>query len=314
MNIVFLSILIYNWGMKEIIVNKENNSNKISKVILSSYPYLSRNLLQKLFRKKDIKVNGNRIKDDIPVYFKDKIEIYCSDNLLLGLPTNIKYYYEDDNILVAYKPSKIECHNDKTNSTFEYAVKLDRKDTNLKVCHRLDTNTEGLVIFSKNEISHKEVLHAFKNSLIHKTYLTFVYGKVPKNHDILENYILKDNKYGYSKIVEKALPTAKPAITEYTLIEYIPNINVSILNVTLHTGRTHQIRAHMKYLYTPIIGDSKYSTNKINKLFGYKNQLLYAIKYSFDFDNASPLSYLNNISIYLNQDEIISKFKERQNI
>lgn len=298
--------------MKEIIVNKENNSNKISKIILSSYPYLSRNSLQKLLRKKDIKVNGNRIKEDIPVYFKDKIEIYCSDSLLLGLPTNIKYYYEDDNILVAYKPSKIECHNDKSNSTFEYAVKLDKKDTNLKVCHRLDTNTEGLVIFSKNETSHKEILYAFKNSLIHKTYLTFVYGKVKKKHDILKNYILKDNKYGYSKIVEKSLPTAKPAITEYSLVEYIPNINVSILNVTLHTGRTHQIRAHMKYLGTPVIGDSKYSTNEINKMFGYKSQLLYAVKYSFSFNNASPLHYLNNVSISLDEKTIIQKFCDEQ--
>lgn len=300
--------------MKKIIVNEKNDKSKISKVIFASYPYLSKNTLNKLFRTKDIKVNGKRIKEDIAVYINDIIEIYCKDSLLFGLPVNIKYYYEDDNILIAYKPQKIECHNEKSKSTFEYAVICDKKNECLKVCHRLDTNTEGLVIFSKNEIAHAEILNAFKNSLIHKSYLTFVYGKTPKKSDILKNYILKDSKTGYSKIVNKKLPNSLPVITEYSATEYIPKINVSILEVTLHTGRTHQIRAHMKYINTPVIGDSKYSTNDINKKFGYKNQLLYAYKYSFDFDKTSPLYYLNDLTISLDKEEIISDFKTRQNV
>lgn len=300
--------------MKKIIVNDKNNKNNVSKVIFSSYPYLSKNTLYKLFRTKDIKINGKRIKEDTVVYLNDIIEIYCPDNLLLGLPTNIKYYYEDNNILIAYKPQKIECHSITSKSTFEYAVICDKNLDNLKVCHRLDTNTEGLVIFSKNEDSHKEILKAFKESLIHKSYITFVYGKLKKNHDILKNYIIKDSKTGYSKIVDKKLPNSLPVITEYSVVEYIPKINVSILDITLLTGRTHQIRAHMKYLNTPVIGDSKYSTNEINKKFGYKNQLLYAYKYSFDFDKKSSLYYLNNLSISLDKNQIITDFKTRQNV
>ncbi len=298
--------------MKKIIVDNKNNGLKISKVIYNHFPNMPKNAIYKLFRLKDIKLNGIRQKEDISVKQNDVIEIYCNDNILLGLPTHIDYYYEDDNILVAYKPKGIECHNPNSNSTFEFAVKQDKRNDNIKVCHRLDTNTEGLVIFSKDEMSHEEILKGFQNNYIHKNYITFVYGKTPKKHDILNGYIIKNKQDGYSKIVDKNLPNSSKVVTEYSVLEYIPNLNVSILDIKLHTGKTHQIRAHMKYLNTPVIGDPKYSTNEINKKVGYKSQLLYAYKYTFDFDNNSSLSYLNDILISFDIENVINKFKENQ--
>lgn len=300
--------------MEKIIVNKKNNGLKISQVISNNYPNISKNSIYKLFRLKDIKVNGLRQKEDVIVSKNDVIEIYCNDNILLGLPSHIDYYYEDDNILVAYKQKGIECHNPNSNSTFEYAVKLDKKDDNLKVCHRLDTNTEGLVIFSKNDIANEEILNGFKNNNIHKNYLTFVYGKTPKKHDVLAGYIIKNKEDGYSKVIDKNTPNSSKVITEYTMLEYISTLNVSILNIALHTGKTHQIRAHMKYLNTPVIGDPKYSTNEINKRFGYKSQILYAYKYTFNFDKNSLLSYLNDICITFDILPVISKFKNNNKI
>lgn len=300
--------------MKKIIVNNKNNGLKISKVIYNYFPNMPKSAIYKLFRLKDIKVNGIRQKEDITLFKNDEIEIYCNDNILLGLPNHIDYYYEDDNILIAYKPKGIECHNPNSNSTFEFAVKQDKKNSTLKVCHRLDTNTEGLVIFSKNNVSHQEILNGFKNSCINKSYITFVYGKMPKIHDILNDYIIKNKQDGYSKVIDKNTHNSTKVITEYSVIEYIQELNVSILDIKLHTGKTHQIRAHMKYLNTPVIGDSKYSTNDINKKFGYKKQLLYAYKYSFNFKENSTLAYLNNISIFFDINPIISKFKQNQNI
>ena len=301
--------------MKKIIVNNKNSGLKLSTVIFNFFPNMSKNTLYKLLRLKDIKINSKRIKEDIIVYENDIIEVYCSESSLLGLPSKIEYYYEDDNILVAYKPKSIECHNNKSKSTFEYAVKLNKKNNNLKVCHRLDTNTEGLVIFSKNDISHNELLNAFKNSLIHKSYIAFVYSKTPKNHDILNGYIIKNKANGgFCKILDKYVNGSLNVITEYSTLMYFPNINVSVLDIKLHTGRTHQIRAHMKYLGNPVIGDPKYSTNEINKKFGYKSQLLYAYKYNFSFNNTSPLSYLNSKTISININNIINKFKKDQKI
>jgi len=300
--------------MKKIIVESKNNGLKISKVIYNHFPNMPKNAIYKLFRLKDIRVNGIKQKDDIIVKQDDVIEIYCTDNILLGLPSHIDYYYEDDNILVVYKPKGIECHNPSSKSTFEYAVKQDKNNDNLKVCHRLDTNTEGLVIFSKNDISHKEILKGFKNNEIHKNYTTFVYGKMPRNHDILSGYIIKNKADSYSKVIDKNIPSSSKVITEYSVIEYIPKLNVSILDIKLHTGKTHQIRAHMKYLNTPVIGDSKYSTNEINKKYGYKSQMLYAYKYSFGFNKNSPLVHLNDVTITFDIKPIISSFKEKQKI
>lgn len=300
--------------MKKIIVNKKNNGLKISKIIFKLYPNVSKNTIYKLFRLKDIKINGIRQKEDVIAYENDIIEIYCSDNILLGIPTHIDYYYEDENILIAYKPKGIECHNPKSKSTFEYAVKTDKNNFDLKVCHRLDTNTEGLVIFSKNEYSHNAMLSGFKNNNIHKNYITFVYGKMPKNHDILQGYITKNKEDGYSKILDKNVPGSSKVITEYSVLEYISKLNVSILDIALHTGKTHQIRAHMKYLNTPVIGDPKYSTNEINKKFGYRSQLLYAYKYTFEFDSNSILNYLNNITVNIDCSKIIDKFKNNNKL
>ena len=137
---------------------------------------------------------------------------------------------------------------------------------------------------------------------------------MPKKHDILNGYITKNKEYGYAKILDKNAPGSSKVITEYSVLEYIPKLNVSILDIALHTGKTHQIRAHMKYLNTPVIGDPKYSTNEINKKFGYKSQLLYAYKYTFNFDNNSILNYLNNVTISIDYSKIVVKFKNNNKL
>jgi len=288
--------------IKEKYVNKD-----IAYVLKKEFPRLTNSSLNKVFRVKDVKINGTRVSKDYIVSLNDEVQIYLTDNILFGINDKIYYAYEDDNILIAYKPKGIvsTLGDDKKNSNLVYFDELVQNEKgDVKICHRLDTNTEGLVIFAKNKLAYAALLDGFKNNTIHKEYLTLVYGKPNKEKDILSNYIVNDN--GYAKIVNKKLPNAKECITEYSTLKYIKDCNASILEVSLHTGRTHQIRAHMKYIGCPVIGDSKYGENQINDKFKLYSQVLYAAKYTFSFDNNSPLFYLNDVVIDI-KDSVLDK-------
>lgn len=289
--------------MKEFIVSKKQENKDVYSVIKKLFPHLPSASLNKVFRLKDVKVNDKRVIKDYILKYNDVVKIYLNDNILFGLPESIQYAYEDDNILVAYKPKGVVSNfengeKEKNNLVpyFDEIVKQD-KGTNVIILHRLDTNTEGLVLFAKNETAYNELLNAFKQNYISKEYIALVYGKLPKSTDTLSHYILKDKKTGYSKIVDQFTKGAKSCITEYMVIKYIKDLNCSIVSVKLHTGRTHQIRAHMKYLGCPIIGDSKYSTNEINNKFNFRSQALFAVKYTFSFHEDSILNYLNDVVI-----------------
>lgn len=281
----------------------------IYKALGSIFPNLSIGNLSKVFRLKDVKVNGQRINKDYILKKNDNVEIYLSDTILFNVDLSLKYIYEDENILAVYKNCKMpSCNENHTYSPsdifLENLVKKAKGD-NIKICHRLDTNTEGIVIFSKNDVAHEEILNAFKLRLIQKRYIAFVYSKPPKSHDMLNAFLLKDTNSNYVKIYDTKVKNSIAICTEYTVLKYMDNTNISILEITLHTGKTHQIRAHMKHIGCPIIGDPKYCSNDINKKFKEKTQCLFAYKYSFNFNSSSALYYLNNIDIQLNEDALI---------
>lgn len=297
--------------MIEFNVDKNFHNLKIENVIMRKFPNISSGSLNKLFRVRDVKVNDNRISKGYIVFNGDNIKIYAKDDIVLGVPKKIDYYFDDDNLLIAYKPKGvISCSAIKRDTlSFEDMVKKDKNNKSLKICHRLDTNTEGLVIFAKNDIAYNELLAGFKNSLIDKQYLTLVYGKMEKQKNILKAYIQKETKDSFCKVKGRKEKDSLEIRTEYEVINYFEKTNTSLLKITLHTGRTHQIRAHMKYIGHNVIGDSKYGINEINRNLGFKSQILVAYRYTFSFDKNSCLSYLNDKVIEVNNEKINSIFK-----
>ncbi|MBR5227846.1 MAG: RluA family pseudouridine synthase [Clostridia bacterium] len=301
--------------MRSLIIEKENKKyvgQNIYKVISNYFPNLTVGNLNKLFRVKDVKINKIRVTKEYVVSYGDVIEIYLNDDLLFGTRTNLKRVYEDENILAVYKPAKMfscnETHKytNTQNSNKVYLEQLVRNESgnNLNICHRLDTNTEGIVLFAKNDTAYSELLSAFKNHKICKKYLTCVFSKPPKPQDILIGYLVKNSKDNFVTVKDKEVPNGEKIITEYNIIKYNKKNNTSLLEITLHTGKTHQIRAHMKHIGCPVIGDPKYSTNEINKLFKVNSQVLIAYKYKFNLDKISYLSYLNDIEISIKPEDI----------
>lgn len=164
----------------------------------------------------------------------------------------------------------------------------------IEPCHRLDRNTTGLIVFAKNNISLNILLEKFKNREIEKHYLAEVYGIPKTKKQTLTAYLFKDNKKSMVYISDTPKKGYVKIITSYEVIKENKTSNISLLDVTLHTGKTHQIRAHLAHISLPIIGDGKYGINEINKKFKSKTQKLSAYKLIFNFKTDSGiLNYLN---------------------
>lgn len=283
--------------------NCKKKNNNVVNYILCIFPNLSKNIVFKALRNKDIKVNNKRISSNIVIQNGDNIDIYIDDIYLFNIPKKINYIYEDENIVIAFKPQGILSNNERefeTEPTFEGLVKKDFKTA--KICHRLDRNTSGLLIFALNNIAYENMLNGFKNGCIAKEYIAYVSNyKFSKNHDVLVKYIIKDSYTGFCKIYDKNIKNSQKIITEYDVIYINKDLDYAILKVKIPTGKTHQIRAQLKDISHPIIGDSKYGNNVVNKKFNIYKQLLCAYKYTFNFKEDNYFHYLNSKIIEINK-------------
>ena len=276
--------------MKKLIVEKKYNIKKLNKFLQDKIPNLSNSLFYKTLRKKDIKINGKRISENV-------IEVYISDSLL-EKSIELNTIFEDDNILVIDKPAQIEVTG--TNSLTSLIHKQYANCGFLPMpCHRLDRNTTGLLLFAKNQISLDILLEKFRNHEIEKHYLALVYGVPKVKSKTLTAYLFKDSKKSLAYISDEPKKGYSKIITSYSLIEKYSN-GTCLLDVEIETGKTHQIRAHLAHIGLPIVGDGKYGNYEINKKFRFKSQELksYILKFNFTTDSGI-LNYLKGKKIKL---------------
>ena len=284
--------------MREIKVNSKFDGKKVTNLILNEFPRLSLNVLNKAYRKKDIRINGNKISKNMVVHVGDIVSIYITDEYLLNLPKyNIQemIVYEDENILILNKPSDI-CVTKENEKEVSLMDLCEEYNPDIQPVHRLDRNTKGLVVFSKNENSYQELLQCFKDRLIEKYYKCLVLGIPQEKEKLLTAYLFKDSKNNIVNISNTKKKGYEEIKTYYKVLE-CRNDNTSILEVNLLTGKTHQIRAHLASIGHPIIGDGKYGIGEINKKFKKNTQELYAYKLVFNTKNLPNLAYLDGKTI-----------------
>ena len=289
--------------MKEIVVNKKYDGKKLNSFLLDNFDGLKLNTLYKALRKRDVRVNDTKVSDNVILHSGDVIKVFIPDEQLFKDKSfNIDIIYEDDNIVVVNKPAEIEVvgENSLTTELCKYY-----NSTSIFPCHRLDRNTTGLVLLAKNEKALNILLDKFKNREIEKHYRALVYGIPRKKEDTLTAYLFKDAKKSLVYISDIPKKGYEKIITSYKVISSNSKNNTSFLDVNLHTGKTHQIRAHLAHIGYPIVGDGKYGNREINKKFKYKYQQLcsYSLKFCFKTD-AGILNYLNNKNVPMGTENI----------
>lgn len=274
-------------------VEKKYNNLKILKIISALHPEIPYSTLQKLLRKKDIRVNGKRISENINVFSDDIINIYYKEH-----EEKLNIVFEDDNIIAINKPQGIEILKSSTTSLLDLVKKHLNSET-VYPCHRLDRNTSGIVLFAKNNSALKILEEKIKTKEIRKFYKCRVLGHLKNKSAVLNDFLFKDSKKSIVYISSTKKEGYMPITTKYTVIS--EDKETSLLEVELITGRTHQIRAHMAFIGNPIIGDGKYGDYNANKKFNKKYQELFAYKIIFNFSkDAGILNYLNGKEISCN--------------
>lgn len=296
--------------MREIRVNKKYDNKKLNTFLLDSFNNLSPNNLYKALRKKDVRINNVKVSTNETIHEGDIIAIYLTDDLLYGNSINYSIVFEDDNILIVNKPSGISILEDKNNEITLTQILSQKYNIPIYPCHRLDRNTSGIIVFAKNKDSEKILMDKFKSKEIEKKYVCVVSGILKEKHKLLDSYLFKDNKSSTVYVSDKPKKGYLNILTEYTVLNENISKNISLLDISLKTGRTHQIRAHLSHINHPIIGDGKYGFNDVNKHFKKNTQMLcsYYLKFNFESDSGI-LNYLKGKEFFIDYNDFLNFIK-----
>jgi 23S rRNA pseudouridine955/2504/2580 synthase len=262
--------------MKKFTVNLSTNLKDFTDQV---YPQGSF-FMSALLRAGDIRVNGQKVKNNVPLSAGDEV-VYYTTKKQEEKPSHY-VVYEDDNVLVADKLSGV--------STEGLLIELQQNGQYFAV-HRLDRNTSGLIVFAKNDETESALLAAFRDKDVTKTYLCFAKNAFKKEKDYLTSYLKKDERAAKVVVCDTPKDGYVKIVTEYKVLKKLGDY--ALCEVTLHTGKTHQIRAHLAHIGCPVLGDEKYGDEALNKKYGAKRQILVA-KY-LKFEMSGKWTYLNDL-------------------
>ena len=301
--------------MKEVNITGKEENQRLDKFLLKYFNNAPKSFVYKMLRKKRIKFNGKKAEGNEIIKNGDKLQMYIapetmdslmSEKEIVKAERHFGIVYEDDNILVVSKPAGLLSHpessadkNTLIDQILYYLYEKGEYDMSKEssftpaICNRLDRNTGGIVIAGKNLAAVQAVNKAIAQRKIKKYYITMVRGEFTQEKELF-GYHVKDELTNTVKVLKKEAPGAKKIFTKVKPIAVKDNF--SLLEIDLITGKSHQIRAHLKSMGYPVIGDRNYGEMRVNTRFkdkyGLNNQFLFAYKIAWH-ENEGVMAYLN---------------------
>ena len=311
--------------LRTLYINRNDAGQRLDKFLSKAVKAMPKSLMYKGIRTKKIKVNRKRAEIGYILEEGDTVELFiseeffsdnASDSAFMKLTPKLDIVYEDENIMLLDKRPGLIVHSDDEEdvNTLISHVKAylyrkgeynpeDEQSFAPALCNRIDRNTGGIVIAAKNAEALRIMNEKIRNDELSKFYLAAVHGHMPKKADTLHGYLRKDQANNIVDISTVKKPGYKEIITKYRVLD--EKNELSLVEVELVTGRTHQIRAHFSSIGHPLLGDGKYGVNRDDKKLGYKFQALYAFRLEFHFrTDSGALAYLNGKSFSIDKSKI----------
>lgn len=253
----------------EHIIPDEQAGERIDKVLSTLNADWSRTQVQQWIKDGNVLVNGQKPKTNYKCSTNDKIEISIPEPEELDVvpeEMNLDIYYEDQDVLVVNKPKGMVVHpaaghgsGTLVNGLMAHCKDLSGINGVMRpgIVHRIDKDTSGLLMVAKNDMAHESLVNQLMNKTVTRKYRAIVHGVIPHDYGTIDAPIARDPKDRQSMSV---VDNGKHAVTHFQVIERFRDF--TLVECQLETGRTHQIRVHMKYIGYPLAGDPKYGPRK----------------------------------------------------
>ncbi|HEC2154196.1 RluA family pseudouridine synthase [Staphylococcus delphini] len=248
---------------------------RIDKILPEFNSEWSRSQLQEWIKEGLIEVNGKAVKSNYKLKLGDRVEITEKEVVEADIQAenlNLDIYYEDDDVAIVYKPKGMVVHPSPGHYTGTLVNGLMYQIKNLSgingeirpgIVHRIDKDTSGLLMVAKNDVAHRSLVEQLMAKTVKRKYIALVHGHIPHEFGTIDAPIGRNKNDRQSMAV---VDDGKEAVTHFNVIETFKNH--TLVECELETGRTHQIRVHMKYIGYPLVGDPKYGPKKTLEIGG----------------------------------------------
>lgn len=315
--------------MRELIISENDANQRVDKFLTKALPTLPKSLMYKYIRNKKIKVNKKRCEISQRLVCGDVMQCYIAEEFFeqprnydfLQVPAELTVVYEDDDIIAVYKPIGVLAQKDQKGAQdnlndrllhylyakHEYDPSVEQSFTPA-FAHRLDRNTEGLMLAGKRAEALRKLNESFQTHVIKKYYLCLVEGCMNTKQGELKLYHKKNEQTNKAEVYDHPVEDAVLVHTSYQVKQVLQN--QTLLEVELHTGKSHQIRASFAHIHHPLIGDVKYGA-KPSKEYPYQALCAYKIHFVFEIE-CDVLHHLNNKEIVLKDSKLLRYILKNQ--